>query len=237
MTDDFAHTPLHDEEPPLDGALAEAAARYNTAPPVVPREAMWAAIRAARSAPVAAPQHTVASPAASPALEVVRTTRRTLPRSWRAPAGFAAAAAAIAAVVLLRGPAVPVPAVAAHTSADSVTSATAWQVASTDHFGAAETMLATLATSDPATSDRQLTAWSRDLLESTRLLMDSPAGRDPRRRALLEDLELVLVQLVESGPAMRAEDRNAMDDLLSRSTLLLTRIRTTIPAGAPASQH
>jgi hypothetical protein len=89
----------------------------------------------------------------------------------------------------------------------------------------------------PEESDRQLVAWSRDLLGSTRLLMDSPAGRDPKRRALLQDLELVLVQLVESGPTMHDEDRTVMDDLLSRSALLLTRIRTTIPAGAPASRH
>ena len=82
-----------------------------------------------------------------------------------------------------------------------------------------------------------MSAWSRDLLESTRLLMDSPAGRDPKRRVLLQDLELVLVQLVETGPTMRTEDQSVMDELLTRSALLLTRIRTTVPAGGPASHN
>jgi hypothetical protein len=98
-------------------------------------------------------------------------------------------------------------------------------------------MLTTLSASPHTSGDRELTAWSRDLLESTRLLIDSPAGRDPRRRALLLELELVLVQLVESGPAVRAEDRTVMDEMLSRSALLLTRIRTTVPAGSSASHN
>ena len=66
-------------------------------------------------------------------------------------------------------------------------------------------------------------------------MMDSPAGRDPKRRALLQDLELVLVQLVASGPAMRNEDLTMMDNLLSQSARLLTRIRTTVPAGTSAT--
>jgi hypothetical protein len=37
--------------------------------------------------------------------------------------------------------------------------------------------------------------WARDLLTTTRLLLDSPAGADPARRELLETLELVLVQI------------------------------------------
>ena len=101
----------------------------------------------------------------------------------------------------------------------------------------AESMLTMLSNSPAQQGDAQLTAWSRDLLESTRLLIDSPAGRDPKRRALLLDLELVLVQLVQSGPTMHTEDRTVMDDLLTRSALLLTRIRTSIPAGMPASHN
>ena len=91
-----------------------------------------------------------------------------------------------------------------------------------------------LSNSPKQQGDAQLTAWSHDLLESTRLLIDSPAGRDPKRRVLLLELELILVQLVESGPAMRTEDRTMMDNLLSQSALLLTRIRTTVPAGTSA---
>ena len=122
-------------------------------------------------------------------------------------------------------------------SAGSAATAVAWQVVSTEHFGVAESMLTMLSNSPAQQGDAQLTAWSRDLLESTRLLIDSPAGRDPKRRALLLDLELVLVQLVQSGPTMHTEDRTVMDDLLTRAALLLTRIRTAIPAGMPASHN
>lgn len=38
---------------------------------------------------------------------------------------------------------------------------------------------------------------ARDLLATTRLLLDSPDVRDPHLRDLLDDLELVLVQIVE----------------------------------------
>ena len=159
-------------------------------------------------------------------------------RRLRMPRWIAAAASAAIVVIGIsvwrRSPATTSPAVVA---VASDTASDAWQVASSEHFGRAETMLTTLSASPHTSGDRELTAWSRDLLESTRLLIDSPAGRDPKRRALLLELELVLVQLVESGPAMRTEDRTVMDEMLSRSALLLTRIRTTVPAGTSASRN
>lgn len=241
------------EEMPLPATQADAAARYHAPPESIPREAMWNAIQAQRtrraSVDVSAVP-TVMSRAAVPAspvapspmpVTVIRTTRGALggfPR-WRA-AAVTAAVLAIAFGVLRRAPQSPdAPAASPPvlTAADSVSTAIAWQTASAEHFGLAESMLTTLSTSPNTQGDKQLTAWSRDLLESTRLLMDSPAGRDAKQRALLAELELVLVQLVESGPAIRTEDRSVMDDVLSRSALLLTRIRTTVPAGLPASRN
>lgn len=243
------------EELPLPAAEADAASQYHAAPTSIPREAMWNAIQAqrARSATVgvssvpAAGSASSASASASPVLPsappvtVTHTTRGALaglPR-WRT-AAATAAVLLIAFSVLQRAPqppAAPTAGAPVRTAADSVSTAVAWQTASTEHFGLAESMLTTLSTSPDTQGDKQLTAWSRDLLESTRLLMDSPAGRDVKRRALLQELELVLVQLVESGPAMRTEDRSVMDEMLSRSALLLTRIRTTVPAGLPASRN
>jgi hypothetical protein len=44
--------------------------------------------------------------------------------------------------------------------------------------------------------EAQLTTRAGDLLGRTRLLLDSPAAKDPEMRNLLEDLELVLAQVV-----------------------------------------
>jgi hypothetical protein len=63
------------------------------------------------------------------------------------------------------------------------------------------------------------------MLTSTRLLLDSPAGEDPARRGLLEDLETVLVQLVQRSGAP-ADERALLDRSLER-TQLLTRLRTS----------
>ncbi len=255
MTDELYPDELTpDEESPLPMAQAAAAAGYHVPPDIIPRDAMWSAIQARRgrdgSSGTDAPPATIApvapSAGASPDSDVVvlHTRRSALSRYPQLPRWIAAAAAAAVVVFginLARGNSVESSGTVAVTSAVVDSAATpasnVWQVASTEHFGRAETMLTTLAESPETSGDRELTAWSRDLLESTRLLMDSPAGRDPRRRALLQELELVLVQLVESGPALRTEDRSVMDELLTKSSLLLTRIRTTVPAGIPASHN
>ena len=44
-------------------------------------------------------------------------------------------------------------------------------------------------------TDASFAGKAADLLVTTRLLIDSPAAQDPKLRALLEDLELVLVQI------------------------------------------
>jgi len=44
--------------------------------------------------------------------------------------------------------------------------------------------------------DTDFESWARSLLSRTRLLLASPAGRDPETRRLLEDLELMLAQVV-----------------------------------------
>lgn len=221
------------DDQPLTAIELAAAASYHAPPDIVPREAMWDAILARRGkiANVAAAD----APAivAETPVTVMRTTRSALRRIPRWIAAASAAAVVLIAINVTRPTSIPMS--PATTLIDSVANSVAWQTASTEHFGMAESMLTMLPNSSTQNGDAQITAWSRDLLESTRLLIDSPAGRNPKRRALLMELELVLVQLVESGPTMRTEDRTMMDELLSRAALLLTRIRTTIPAGMPAT--
>jgi hypothetical protein len=94
---------------------------------------------------------------------------------------------------------------------------------------------------------RQLGSWGREVLSSTRLLLDSPAGDDPQLRPLLDDLELVLVQIIQVSGAIEAGDRALMDRARERALIdralqdrnLLPRIRTAVPAnvaGAASSE-
>lgn len=110
-----------------------------------------------------------------------------------------------------------------------------YRLAAVQTLSQAEALLTAYRASDlagrnvPAT--QQLGRWGRDVLSSTRLLMDSPAGADPQLRPLLNDLELVLVQIVRlSGAPLDAADRALIDRSL-RDSDLLPRIRTAVPAG------
>lgn len=99
------------------------------------------------------------------------------------------------------------------------------RIASREHLERAEALVSIVA-SIPADAlmDSLTGIWAREMLGSTRLLLDSPAGDDPARRRLLEDLETVLVQLVQRSGAT-AEERELLDRTLER-TQLLTRLRS-----------
>jgi hypothetical protein len=81
----------------------------------------------------------------------------------------------------------------------------------------------------------QAARWARDVLSSTRLLLDSPASRDPQLRALLADLELVLAQIVQlSGTPLQAGERELIERAM-RDRDLLPRLRSAVPAGTTTS--
>lgn len=156
---------------------------------------------------------TSATPAASAA-----PTRRSgtsalayVPDARRAAASTAAAAERVA------------PRSAPTTTREAVPST--YSVASQQHLTRAEALVAVVASMPADAAMDSLTGrWARDVLTNTRLLLDSPAGDDPVRRRLLEDLETVLVQLVQRS-GRTAEDRAMIDRTLQR-TQLLTRLRT-----------
>ncbi|GJG88812.1 hypothetical protein tb265_39930 [Gemmatimonadetes bacterium T265] len=106
------------------------------------------------------------------------------------------------------------------------------RAATEQHLARAELLLATFAAHESGAAAPD-SAWARDLLTTTRLLLDSPAGRDPTRRALLEDLELVLAQLARLPRADTPEERALIDRAIRRGDLL-AKLRTAAPAGAPA---
>ncbi len=222
---------------PLPGAAAfdawvQKVAPELNAPPATPRMEMWDAIQKAQSDTVAAP---------APVVSI--TSRR--PAMWIWPTAIAAAlivGVGIDRHMLTSTAGTHVASVAAPTartaqsqvSTDSPTSRL-YRVAAVQTLTQAEALLTAYRSTDMATKNpaaaKQLGQWGREVLSSTRLLLDSPAGDDPQLRALLDDVELVLVQIIRrSGSPPDFTDRALIDGAL-RDHDLLPRIRTVVPAG------
>lgn len=104
-----------------------------------------------------------------------------------------------------------------------------YDVATLEHLSRAEALLTSFRTPRSAGDGSPLNVWARDLLADTRLLLDSPAATNARRRALLEDLELVLAQIVQL-PAEASADRGLVQRSIERGAVL-SRLRSSIPAG------
>ena len=115
----------------------------------------------------------------------------------------------------------------------SVSTANVYQVATVRHLADAEALLTSFSLeSRDASMNAQFAEWAKGLLSNTRLLLDSPAGDDPRRARLLQDLELVLAQIVQLSPDARAEERALVQGSIQEGHVM-TRLRTAIPADAP----
>jgi hypothetical protein len=107
--------------------------------------------------------------------------------------------------------------------------ARAYTVAAAQHLTAAEAMLTAFKGDlSQGRMDAEMASWGKELLSNTRLLLDSPAARDPVRRKLLQDLELVLVQIVQLSPGASARDRDLIKGALTDDQVL-TRLRTAVP--------
>lgn len=117
--------------------------------------------------------------------------------------------------------------------AANVPSSNIYQVATVRHLADAEAMLTSFSVgSRDASTNAQFAVWAKGLLSNTRLLLDSPAGDDPRRAKLLQDLELVLAQIVQLSPNAAAEDRELIQGSIQQGHVM-TRLRTAIPAEVP----
>jgi hypothetical protein len=201
---------------PLDEQLRDAAREYHRPPPT-PRDEMWRAIEARR-----------------------RSERRTRPpaRRWLP---WAAAAAAVLALgvgigrwTASGGRSAPPAAVA--TAAAPRVNTTAYHLATVEHLGQAEAFLTLFRASLRSGGDERVaSATARQLLATNRLLLDSPAGRDPRMRALLEDLELVLAGIAQLASEAGRDDLDLIREGLERGGVL-SRLRTAVPAGTTPTQ-
>ena len=194
------------DEAKFEQWLQDAAKGYH-APRPTPRDEMWARIEAAR----------------------VRRVRPWM--RW----GLAAAAVLVLGIGVGRWTAHQECAVRGGTPVANADTAgnrnLVYQVAATQYLSRTETFLTGFrADLRAGRVDTRFMGQARDLLSTTRLLLDSPAADDPRMRALLEDLELVLAQIsqLEAGRDSRNADL-ITQDMDQRS--VLPKLRSAIPAG------
>ncbi len=195
----------------LDPLLRQQLRGYRE-PPAPPRDAMWERIQAARAAE---PRTTGPIP--------LRPARRHL-----LPYLLAAAALVAVAFGLGRVTARPEPAVATRTAPDKATLAE--QLAAGEYLGRVEVFLTDFrAEARSGRADSTSAARARRLLSATRLLLDSPGGKDPRLAPLLQDLELILAEIAHL-PAETKQDLDLITDNLDRQGTI-ARLRSTVPAG------
>ncbi len=229
------------EEPEVEEAfvkaLGEAARRLYNAPPETPNEEIWQEIRAARDER----SEVVTAIESAP-------SRRSMPQPK--PWWIGVAAALVIAFGLGRISDVPFGPQSgdAPSVADAGADATGSPGAADSRLGAAEMLPYRFATTElidrsetlltmvreggeAEESVDEVREWARPLLTRTRLLLGSPAAEDPELRALLDDLEIVLVQISQL-PSADSEEREWIDEGLDESRLLF-RLRAASAAGGP----
>lgn len=204
--------------------LRDAAPTYRVPPPP-PLDAMWAHVeaehfdrpRVLRGAPGWARWARWNGPVAGLAAGLLIGVGVGAALARRAPAP---GVAPLPPVVALDAPVLPSPA------------APAYRVMTPEYLDETVSLLAALpAQLDGGRPDTRLAAQARDLLSTTRLLLDSPAGHDPEVQSLLDDLELVLAQVVRLPAVQDAEQTELMIEAIE-ARRVLPRLRT---AAAQAS--
>ena len=190
--------------------LVEAAQDYHR-PPATPREEMWQGIEARRAA------------------------RRRRAATWRPVLRWGVGIAAVLALGIGIGrwtaePRRTGPApVAAAGGGDR--GPLAYRVAAAQYLTRTEALLTGFRSeARSGQADAQFARQARDLLGTTRLMLDSPAAQDGRLKGLLEDLELVLAQIAQLSPHGDTEEVQLINQGLEQRSVLL-RLRTANPAG------
>lgn len=190
--------------------LREAAQDYHR-PPATPREEMWQAIAARRAA----------------------RQRRTA--AWRPVLRWGVGIAAVLALGIGIGR-MTAPPLRTGPTRVAVTPGgdrepLAYRVAAAQYLTRTEALLTGFRSEAPSgQADAQFARQARDLLGATRLMLDCPAGRDPRLKGLLEDLESVLAQIAQLPPSGDREDVKLINQGLEQRNVLL-RLRTANPSG------
>jgi hypothetical protein len=205
------------EDPKFEQWLKDAARTTYHAPRTTPRDEIWTRIEAARRH-----KHVIEL------------------RPWMRWA-VAAAAVLILGIGIGRwsahqpnGTSAPV---ATTDTAQHAQSDVAYQVAATQYLSRTEALLTSFRADqgNRGASNLRFARQARDLLSTTRLMLDSPAANDQRLRSLLQDLELVLAQIsqLDSGPDGR--DADFITQGMNQSNVM-PKLRSAIPAGPVAAR-
>ena len=191
----------------FDELLRQAAQDYHR-PPATPRDELWARIAAARAG-----------------------RRRTIARSPVLRWGVGIAAVLALGIAIGRWSAPGSPEASRVPAPSDRASTLVYQLAAAQYLSRTEALLTGFRSETHAGAPMtQLSAQARDLLCTTRLMLDSPAAQDVRLKSLLEDLELVLAQIAQLTPRGDREDVRLINQGLEQRSVLL-RLRTTSPAG------
>ncbi len=208
---------MTDDRDELDPKLADLARGFRE-PPTTPREEIWTHIQAQRRAARAG--------GSVPVFDLEAARRRRI--RW------VGAVAALAAVLILGV------GIGRWVSADLTRPITADQAAAdldrrgervmhyaaVEHLGQIEALLTDL----DSGNEREIALNARGLLTKTQLLLDSKRLTDPAIRALLTDLETLLVQVAQLDGNGSQIDRDLIDENLSNRAIR-PRLRHAVPAG------
>jgi hypothetical protein len=194
----------------FDERVREAAQDYHR-PPATPREELWQRITAARAA------------------------RRQRLHAWRTALVWGVGIAAVLAlgIALGRWSMIGPPSNSATLPPADRASTFVYQLAAAQYLTRTEALLIGFRAESRAGATRltgQFAGQARDLLCTTRLMLDSPAARDIRLKGLLEDLEVVLAQIAQSPSGTDRQDLQLINQGLEQRSVLL-RLRTANPAG------
>ncbi len=208
---------MTDDRDELDPKLADLARGFRE-PPTTPREEIWTRIQAQRRAARAGGSAQVID------LEAARRRR----------IRWVGAAAALAAVLILgvgigRWVSVDLtgPITADQAAADlDRRGERVMHYAAVEHLGQIEALLTDL----DSGNEREIAVSARSLLTKTQLLLDSKRLTDPAIRALLTDLETLLVQVAQLDGNGSQIDRDLIDENLSNRAIR-PRLRHAVPAG------
>ena len=123
------------------------------------------------------------------------------------------------AAQIMDSPGVPVPSMGAGSQGGR--DPQLYQLVALQHLGRTEALLvAYKAAAERGTFDARLSVWARDLLSTTRLLLDSPAASDPQMQKLLGDLEVLLAKIAHRAAAKSGQDAKIIDDALGQGEIL-----------------
>jgi hypothetical protein len=209
---------MNDDER-LDGMIQDLAKDYHR-PPETPRAEMWAQIGAER-----------ASVHRQPAIGA----RRIRWMSWAI--GLAATLVVGVAIgrLTVRSPGAP-PVALAPDAAGNVTEQVpaAYREAAAEHLSHVETFLSVFGdeVSAGVPSPSSLEPTARQLLRRTRMLRGSPVAEDVAVRALLDDVEFVLLQIASYAQGGGTRELGFVERGINERSVLL-RLRSALPS-APA---